>query len=217
MTVEVAGPQPEVRAEGQGLFANTIEVSILPLEARGAKAQQGTPQRSEAESEAADRAGAWRRPPCGCRRACRCRRAAISCASRARETGGGLTGSVFYDLEVPDYTKKKFAMSGARRDRRHRRRDADGGGRPGAQGAAARAADDPPRVLRHRQAGALRRGLRHDRRLDAAHRRHHHARDQRGRQGSGEDDRGARQQGAADGPRRPARPAPASATPRRCR
>ena len=30
----------------------------------------------------------------------------------ARESGGGLTGSVFYDLDVPDYTKSKFALSG---------------------------------------------------------------------------------------------------------
>ena len=42
-TIGIVGPQPEVHAR-QGLFTNTVEVSMLPLEARG-KAQQG--RRSE--------------------------------------------------------------------------------------------------------------------------------------------------------------------------
>ena len=64
VTIEIVGPQPEVHARQGRLFTNTVEVSMLPLEARG-KAQQGTPQRGEAQSQAADGADHRRdrRPP----------------------------------------------------------------------------------------------------------------------------------------------------------
>ena len=59
---------------------------------------------------------------------------ALPAARRRARDGGGLTGSVFYDVEVPDFTKQKFAHERRRADRRHRAGHADGPGRPGAQG-----------------------------------------------------------------------------------
>ncbi len=109
VTVEVVGRNLKF-TESKGLFANTIEVSMLPLEARG-KAQQGRrsevklnlkPQTAQIMAATAVRLSPRLTLPPG--------RYQLRVA--ARETGGGLTGSVFYDLEVPDFTKEKFNMSG---------------------------------------------------------------------------------------------------------
>jgi VWFA-related protein len=111
LTVEVQGRNLKF-AEKDNVFSNNIELSILPLEARtGAKGQQGT--RSEVKLNLKPQtlqvlsATSVRMSP---RLSLRPGRYQLRVA--ARESGGGLTGSVFYDLEVPDYTKKKFAMSG---------------------------------------------------------------------------------------------------------
>ena len=109
VTVEVVGRNLKF-LQNNGLFQNTVEVSLLPLEARG-KAQQGRrsevklnlrPQTAQALAATAVRLSPRISLPPG--------RYQLRVA--ARESGGGLTGSVFYDLEVPDFTKEKFSMSG---------------------------------------------------------------------------------------------------------
>ena len=108
VTVEIVGRNLKFTPD-KGLFTNTVEVSMLPLEARG-KAQQGRrsevklnlkPQTAQILSATAVRLAPRLTLPPG--------RYQLRVA--ARETGG-LTGSVFYDLTVPDFTKEKFNMSG---------------------------------------------------------------------------------------------------------
>ncbi|HEY8549559.1 MAG TPA: VWA domain-containing protein [Vicinamibacterales bacterium] len=109
VTVEVVGRNLKFQEKG-GLYQNEIEVSLLPLEARG-KAQQGKrsevklnlrPQTAQIMQATAVRLLPRLSLPPG--------RYQLRVA--AREAGGGLTGSVFYDLQVPDFTKEKFVMSG---------------------------------------------------------------------------------------------------------
>jgi VWFA-related protein len=109
VTVEIVGRNLKF-TQDKGLFNNTVEVSMLPLEARG-KAQQGRrsevkltlkPQTAQIMSATAVRMSPRLTLPPG--------RYQLRVA--ARESGEGLTGSVFYDLEVPDFTKEKFNMSG---------------------------------------------------------------------------------------------------------
>jgi VWFA-related protein len=109
VTVEIVGRNLKFKQE-KGLWVNTLEVSMLPLEARG-KAQQGRrsevklnlkPQTAQIMSATAVRMSPRLTLPPG--------RYQLRVA--ARETGGGLTGSVFYDLEVPDFKKEKFTVSG---------------------------------------------------------------------------------------------------------
>jgi hypothetical protein len=108
VTIEIVGRNLKFTPD-KGLFTNTVEVSMLPLEARG-KAQQGRrsevklnlkPQTAQILSATAVRLAPRLTLPPG--------RYQLRVA--ARETGG-LTGSVFYDLTVPDFTKEKFNMSG---------------------------------------------------------------------------------------------------------
>ena len=108
VTVEIVGRNLKF-TQDKGLFTNTVEVSMLPLEARG-KAQTGRrsevklnlkPQTAQILSATAVRLAPRLTLPPG--------RYQLRVA--ARETGG-LTGSVFYDLTVPDFTKDKFNMSG---------------------------------------------------------------------------------------------------------
>ena len=108
VTVEIVGRNLKFTPD-KGLFTNTVEVSMLPLEARG-KAQQGRrsevklnlkPQTAQILSATAVRLAPRLTLPPG--------RYQLRVA--AKETGG-LTGSVFYDLTVPDFTKEKFNMSG---------------------------------------------------------------------------------------------------------
>jgi len=108
VTVEIVGRNLKFTPD-KGLFTNTVEVSMLPLEARG-KAQQGRrsevklnlkPQTAQIMSATAVRLAPRLTLPPG--------RYQLRVA--AKETGG-LTGSVFYDLTVPDFTKEKFNMSG---------------------------------------------------------------------------------------------------------
>jgi VWFA-related protein len=109
VTVEVVGRNLKFEQK-DGLFLNNVEVSMLPLEARG-KAQQGQrsevkltlrPQTAQTLSATAIRLSKRLSLPPG--------RYQLRVA--ARESGGGLTGSVFYDVEVPDFTKAKLGMSG---------------------------------------------------------------------------------------------------------
>src|SRR4029453_11067183 len=109
VTVEVQGRYLKFEQKGD-LFSNNIEVSILPLEARG-KAQQGRrsevklnlrPQTYQMLAATAVRMSPRLSLPPG----------RYQLRVGARESGGGLTGTVFYDVEVPDFTKEKFAMSG---------------------------------------------------------------------------------------------------------
>ena len=108
VTVEIVGRNLKFTPD-KGLFTNTVEVSMLPLEARG-KAQTGRrsevklnlkPQTAQILSATAVRLAPRLTLPPG--------RYQLRVA--ARETGG-LMGSVFYDLTVPDFTKEKFNMSG---------------------------------------------------------------------------------------------------------
>jgi hypothetical protein len=108
VTVEIVGRNLQFKPE-KGLFTNTVEVSMLPLEARG-KAQQGRrsevklnlkPQTAQIMSATAVRMAPRLTLPPG--------RYQLRVAAKE---SGGTTGSVFYDLEVPDFTKEKFNMSG---------------------------------------------------------------------------------------------------------
>jgi VWFA-related protein len=108
VTIEIVGRNLKFTPD-KGLFTNTVEVSMLPLEARG-KAQQGRrsevklnlkPQTAQVLSATAVRLAPRLTLPPG--------RYQLRVA--AKETGG-LMGSVFYDLTVPDFTKEKFNMSG---------------------------------------------------------------------------------------------------------
>ncbi len=108
VTVEIVGRNLKFTPD-KGLYTNTVEVSMLPLEARG-KAQQGRrsevklnlkPQTAQIMQATAVRLSPRLTLPPG--------RYQLRVA--ARETGG-MTGSVFYDLTVPDFTKEKFNMSG---------------------------------------------------------------------------------------------------------
>jgi VWFA-related protein len=108
VTIEIVGRNLKFTPD-KGLFTNTVEVSMLPLEARG-KAQQGRrsevklnlkPQTAQVMAATAVRLAPRLTLPPG--------RYQLRVA--AKETGG-LTGSVFYDLTVPDFTKQKFDMSG---------------------------------------------------------------------------------------------------------
>jgi VWFA-related protein len=109
VTIEIVGRNLKF-GQDKGLFTNTVEVSMLPLEARG-KAQQGRrsevkltlkPQTAQIMSATAVRLSPRLTLPPG--------RYQLRVA--ARESGNGLTGSVFYDLEVPNFAKEKFNMSG---------------------------------------------------------------------------------------------------------
>jgi VWFA-related protein len=109
VTVEVTGRNLKFE-EKDGLFANNVELSMLPLEARG-KAQPGQrsevkltlkPQTAQVVSATAIRLSKRMTLPAG----------KYQLRVAARESGGGLTGSVFYDLDVPDFTKMKLGLSG---------------------------------------------------------------------------------------------------------
>ena len=131
---------------------------MLPLEARG-KAQQG--RRSEVKlnlkPQTAQIMAATARPPVAAADAAA---RPLPAARRRQRDRRRLTGSVFYDLDVPDFTKEKFTMSGVVLTAATARVTPTAEPDDGAQGGAAGAADDPPRVLPDRRAGALRRGLR---------------------------------------------------------
>ena len=153
---------------------------MLPLEARG-KAQQGRrsevklnlkPQTAQVMAATAVRLAPRLTLPPG--------RYQLRVA--AKETGG-LTGSVFYDLTVPDFTKQKFDMSGVVLTAATRPGHADRRARSDPQADAARPADDAARVLPDRRPGALRRGLRQAADRRAAHRRRDDAPGERDRQG----------------------------------
>jgi VWFA-related protein len=109
VTVEITGRNLKFEPK-DGLFLNTLELSMLPLESRG-KAQQGLrsevkltlkPQTAQVMSATAIRLSKRMSLPAG----------KYQLRVAAREAGGGLTGSVFYDLDVPDFTKSKVALSG---------------------------------------------------------------------------------------------------------
>jgi VWFA-related protein len=109
VTVEIQGSNLKFEEKG-GLYLNTIELSVLPLESRG-KPLQGTrsevklslkPQTYELTRRTSIRMSPRLSLPPG----------KYQIRVAARESGGGTTGSVFYDLEVPDFTKPKLAMSG---------------------------------------------------------------------------------------------------------
>ncbi len=109
MTVEITGRNLKFEPK-DGLFLNTLELSMLPMESRG-KAQQGLrsevkltlkPQTAQVMSATAIRLSKRMSLPAG----------KYQLRVAAREAGGGLTGSVFYDLDVPDFTKSKVAISG---------------------------------------------------------------------------------------------------------
>ena len=153
---------------------------MLPLEARG-KAQQGRrsevklnlkPQTAQIMSATAVRLAPRLTLPPG--------RYQLRVA--AKETGG-LTGSVFYDLTVPDFTKEKFNMSGVVLTAATAQVTPTAEPDHDPQGDAPGAADDAARVLPDRRAGALRRGLRQAADRRAAHRRRDHAPGVRDRQG----------------------------------
>jgi VWFA-related protein len=108
VTVEIVGRNLKFTPD-KGLFTNVVEVSMLPLEARG-KAQQGRrsvvnlnlkPQTAQIMQATAVRLSPRLTLPPG--------RYQLRVAAKE---AGGMVGSVFYDLTVPDFTKEKFNMSG---------------------------------------------------------------------------------------------------------
>ena len=73
-----------------------------------------------------------------------------------RETGAGEMGSVFYDLQVPDYTAHGLTMSGLLLTRRGRSTAVHAAARrPDAGRNAAGARHEPPHVRQQRRAAAL--------------------------------------------------------------
>ena len=75
----------------------------------------------------------------------------------ARETVGGLTGSVFYDLEVPDFRKEKVMMGGLLLPSRLSQQTPSIQPDHGCLEAAAGRRDEPARVLAERYPRALHR------------------------------------------------------------
>ena len=180
VTIEIVGRNLKFTPD-KGLFTNTVEVSMLPLEARG-KAQQGRrsevklnlkPQTAQVLSATAVRLAPRLTLPPG--------RYQLRVA--AKETGG-LTGSVFYDLTRAGLHEGEVQHERRRADRRHRPGHADRRRGPDPQADAAGAADDAARVLPDRRAGALRRDLRQAADRRAAHGRRDDAPGVRDRQGS---------------------------------
>jgi VWFA-related protein len=110
LAIEIDGNRMEFAKQPSGVFANKVELSLFSINDAG-KAQRGT--RSEVDltlkPETVDRVRAG-----GIRLNSRLDLAPGRYQVRvgARETLGGQTGSVFYDLEVPDFRKERLMLSG---------------------------------------------------------------------------------------------------------
>ena len=180
VTIEIVGRNLKFTPD-KGLFTNTVEVSMLPLEARG-KAQQGRrsevklnlkPQTAQVMAATAVRLVAAPDAAAG----------TLPAARRGQGDGrhdriGVLRpdGAGLHEGEVQHERR--------RADRRHRAGHADGRAGSDPQADAARAADDAAGVLPDRRPGALRRGLRQAADRRAAHGRRDDAPGVRDRQGS---------------------------------
>jgi VWFA-related protein len=110
LAIEIDGNRMEFAKQPNGVFANKVELSFFSINEAG-KAQRGT--RSEVDltlkPETVDRVRA-----AGFRLNSRMDLAPGRYQVRvgAREALGGQTGSVFYDLEVPDFRKDRLMLSG---------------------------------------------------------------------------------------------------------
>jgi len=110
LTVELDGAPLEFAAQPNGLLADTLEVSFFALN-DDARAQRGT----RAALNLAVRPETYQRiKALGVRLNSRTALAPGRYQLRvgARNPAGGKTGTVFYDVEVPDYTKEPLMMSG---------------------------------------------------------------------------------------------------------
>jgi len=109
VVVELDGGALKFKEE-KGLFANDVEVAILAMDDSG-KVRDGAKDTAELKLRAETHAAVLKN---GIRLT---RRLALppgryQLRIGARETGGGLVGSVNYDLDVPDFTKGDLAMGG---------------------------------------------------------------------------------------------------------
>ena len=110
LTVELDGAPLEFAPQPNGLVADTLEVSFFALN-DDARAQRGT----RAALNLAIRPETYQRvKSLGVRLNSRTALAPGRYQLRvgARNPAGGKTGTVFYDVEVPDYTKEPLMMSG---------------------------------------------------------------------------------------------------------
>jgi VWFA-related protein len=109
VALEVEGSRLKFKDEG-GTFSNDIEVVIMAADEK-AKIRDGARDVAQLRLKADTHAAVMRY---GVRIL---RRLALppgryQLRIGARESGGGLVGSVLYDLDVPDFTKEPLAMSG---------------------------------------------------------------------------------------------------------
>jgi VWFA-related protein len=110
LTVELDGAALELAQQPNGLFADTLEVSFFALD-EDARAQRGT----RSALNLAIRPDTYQRVKAlGVRFNSRTQMAAGRYQLRvgARNPVSGRTGTVFYDVDVPDFTKEPVMMSG---------------------------------------------------------------------------------------------------------
>ena len=110
VTIELDGSQLEFAPQANGLFADSIEISFFPLNDEG-RAQRGT----RAALNLAIRPDTYQRVKAyGVRLNSRTMMASGRYQLRvgARNPVSGRTGTVFYDILVPDFARESLALSG---------------------------------------------------------------------------------------------------------
>jgi len=109
VVVEIEGGRLKFRQEG-GLFANDVEVAIIAMD-DGGKIRDGAKDSAKLQLRPETHAAVIKN---GVRltRRLELQPGRYQLRIGARESGGGLVGSVMYDLDVPDFTKGDLAMGG---------------------------------------------------------------------------------------------------------
>ena len=110
VTVQVEGDRLALKETGE-IYTNALEISMMAMDLlrQGARWRSRQPRSEAAQADPRpDVAGGH---PLG-GDAGSAARAATSCASAAREANNGPLGSVFTDLEVPDFSSEPLSMSG---------------------------------------------------------------------------------------------------------
>jgi VWFA-related protein len=109
VVIEVEGARMKFKSEGS-MFADDVEVAILAVD-EGGKTRNGSRDVAKLQLRPETHAAVVKN---GIRLTRRLELPPGRYQLRigARESGGGLTGSVFYDLDVPDFSKPPLAISG---------------------------------------------------------------------------------------------------------
>ena len=144
LVVELQGAELEFAPQPSGLMADTIEVSYFGLNDDG-RAQRGT----RSALNLAIRPDTYQRVKAtGIRLNARTPLVPGRYQLRigARDPNTGKTGTVFYDVTVPDFAKTPVAMSGVLLAASGARRNADATTRSGGRKAARCSRDEPPRL-----------------------------------------------------------------------